>query len=188
MSACIAPGEVKRSRRKARRGRRGIRLGRRVRGEGVAHSVLSGDLPPLGFGGSDLTLSWWHLVDLQRGGGEITDSVVHITLKTGTHGLYKTPANSFNWVGSLALWGRETCDMGVDVLIYWRWHFDLRPQSTPCSAIDLWRISPASEAPVPSVKCLWEITWGFWMIVQIKLCRWRRIKSCVASKNKFYFT
>ena len=23
------------------------------------------------------------------------------------------------------------------------------------------RISPASEGPVPSVKCLWEITWGF---------------------------
>ena len=27
--------------------------------------------------------------------------------------------------------------------------------------IDLWRISPTSEALVPSVKCLWEITWGF---------------------------
>ena len=43
--------------------------------------------------------------------------------------------------------------------------------------IDLWRISPASKAPVPSVKCLCEITLGLWMTVHNKLCRWRRSKS-----------
>ena len=44
--------------------------------------------------------------------------------------------------------------------------------------IDLWRTSPASEAAVSSVKCLWEITWCFWTIVH-KLCRCRRSKSCI---------
>jgi hypothetical protein len=33
------------------------------------------------------------------------------------------------------------------------------------------------EDPVPSVKCKWEITLCFWMIVHNKLCRWRRSKS-----------
>ena len=36
-----------------------------------------------------------------------------------------------------------------------------------------------SEALVPSVKCLWEITQGFWMIVHNTFCRWRGSKRCV---------
>ena len=55
------------------------------------------------------------------------------------------------------------------------------------SLIDLWRISPASEAPVPSVKYLREITWGLWMIVHNKLCRWRRSKSWVTFWATHFF-
>ena len=53
--------------------------------------------------------------------------------------------------------------------------------------IDLWRISPASKALVPSLKCLWEITWCFWMIIHNKLCRWWRGKSCITFWTAHFF-
>ena len=49
------------------------------------------------------------------------------------------------------------------------------------------RIRPAFEAPVPSVKRLWEIAWGFWMIVHNKHCRWRRSKSWVTFWTTHFF-
>ena len=88
----------------------------------------------------------------------------------------------------------ETCQwlsLSLLHIIYMTWTSEVPPpslyrplknKSRLLRSIDLWRISPAS-----SYLCLWEITWGFWMMEHNKLCRWRRRKSCVTFWTTHFF-